>query len=289
MTRTKTKAAATTAAGTVPQLEDAFLSARDHALVHAMAAKGWAAPRIGNARDWAEPRVKHAGEWAEPRLKQAGEWAEPKLKHARDVGVGVAAPVVGAAAEKLAPAVDSTRSAIDELLPKVAETAAAATAAAGAAKLAAAERGSGAYSVLRGDAVAVTPAAPKRRRLGRLFLLLGLLAAVGAVVISVLRRRDDITDPWAQPYPTYPPTPVPPSSTPPTTAAGTVAPSVTSTPVEPVPLPDSGTDGSEGTQDSEGETGTPEEAYQRPETDIADVAPGQHSVTDDGKKYDGNN
>lgn len=256
MMRTKTKAAPAPPARTA-QLEAALATAREQAVEQALAAKQWAAPRYEVARIWVEPKARSAGGWAEPKVRYATEWVEPRLKQARDAGVQLATPHVEAAAGKLAPAVDSTREKlVEDVLPKIAEGAAAATAAAAAAKVAASERGAGAYSVLKGDAVAVEPAAKKRRSVGKLFLLLGILAAAGAALFSVLRRKDDSSDPWAQPYPTYPPTPVAPTSTP-----GT---------------PSSDTD-PEGGEPAEGD-----QPDQQPETDIADIAPGEHSVTDDG-------
>ena len=255
MMRTKTKATAAPPAR-VAQLEAALVTAREQAVDQALAAKQWAAPRYEVARIWVEPKARSAGGWAEPKVRYATEWAEPRLKHARDAGVQFATPHVEAAASKIAPTVDATRERfVADVLPKIAETAAAAAAAAAAAKVVASERGAGAYSVLKGDAVAVAPP-EKHRSVGKLLLVLGLLAAAGAALFSVLRRTDDSTDPWAQPYPTYPPTPVAPTSTP-----GT---------------PSSDTD-PEGGEPAEGD-----QPDQQPETDIADIAPGEHSVTDDG-------
>ncbi len=272
MSRTTTKArkadkragasadeAATKAAAALTAANAAVAAAQVAAGLRLQGARDWAEPKVKHANDYAGPKVKQAAEWAEPRVKHAADatvaYAGPKLKHAGDVTAAYAAPKVEAAAGRIAPVVDGARDTIVEgWLPKVVDTVGTAAAAATAAKAAAGERGAGAVQVLKGEAV--VKKAPKRGKGRAVLVVLGVLAAVGAAVAVLLRRQDDSTDPWAQPYPTYPPAPVAPTSTPST----------------PVATP-SGDD-----------AGTPAEGddEQRPETDIADISPGQHSVTDDG-------
>ncbi len=160
---------------------------------------------------YATPRVEQAREWAGPRIDQAREWAGPRLEHARDRSVEIAAPRIEAAAGRLVPAVDATRDKIvDDVLPKVI---AAAQTAVAKAEHARDERLGGAGDVLRGKAVAVRKPS-RRRRVARVFLVLSALGALAAAVVVVLRRRSSEVDPWAQPYPAYPPigdpSPVPP-------------------------------------------------------------------------------
>ncbi len=141
--------------------------------------------------------------YASPRIEHARDWAAPRLEAARERGVELAAPRIEAAAGKIAPAVDATRDKIvDDVLPKVVNAAQSAAARVTEARD---ERLIGAAAVLSGKAVAKTKKS-RRGRLGRIFLVISALGALGAAVFVVLRRRSTDVDPWAQPYPTYPPT-----------------------------------------------------------------------------------
>jgi hypothetical protein len=142
-----------------------------------------------------------AKELAQPHVKAAQEWAKPHFEH----GVELAAPKVDAAVQTLVPKVDTARDKIvEELLPRIATALTAAAAASVAAReeaLAvgheAAARGTGAKLVLTGAAVA-----KPRRSLGmggRIGLVVGLVAIVGAAAAYFAKKSAPKEDPWATP------------------------------------------------------------------------------------------
>lgn len=204
MFRTKSKTeqakeqAAATAAALSAQARDRTGTLRDkvapavsHASEAAYAAKVWGEPRLHAAKDWGQPRVEHG-------IEAAKEWAKPRVEH----GIEVAAPKLESAVSGLAPKVDTARDKIvDELLPRVSEAIAAVVAASLAARnevsSAAGEaqsRGSGALSVLSGDAVA-----SKRRGKRTALLWIAGLGAAGAAVFAFIKRSAPKDDPWATP------------------------------------------------------------------------------------------
>jgi hypothetical protein len=142
-----------------------------------------------------------AKELAQPHVKAAQEWAKPHFEH----GVELAAPKVDAAVQTLVPKVDMARDKIvEELLPRVATALTAAAAASAAAReeaLAvgheAATRGAGAKMVLTGEAVA------KQKRSfglgGKVGLIVGIVAIVGAAAAYFVRKSTPKDDPWATP------------------------------------------------------------------------------------------
>jgi hypothetical protein len=133
-----------------------------------------------------------AMEWGQPRVEAARLWAKPRVEH----GIEVAAPKLESVVSGLAPKVDSARDKIvDELLPRLTEAIAAFTAATTAAKDEAVSRGAGAASVISGDASAT----PKRKRKGRLLLILGLFTATAAGIATFVKKSAPKDDPWATP------------------------------------------------------------------------------------------
>ena len=108
----------------------------------------------------------------------------------------MAAPKLESVVSGLAPKVDTARDKIvEELLPRLTEAIAAFTAASTAAKDEAVSRGAGAASVISGDATAT----PKRKKKGRLLLILGLLGAAAAGVATFMKKSAPKDDPWATP------------------------------------------------------------------------------------------
>ena len=157
--------------------------------------------KVGPAVAQAAQAALAAKELAQPHVKAAQEWAKPHFEH----GVELAAPKVDAAVQTLVPKVDTARDKIvEELLPRIAAALTAAAAASVAAReeaLAvgheAAVRGSGAKSVLVGEAVA-----KHKRHLGKggkLALVAGILAALGAAAAYFVKRSAPQDDPWAVP------------------------------------------------------------------------------------------
>ena len=142
-----------------------------------------------------------AKELAQPHVKAAQQWAKPHFEH----GVELAAPKVDAAVQTLVPKVDTARDKIvEELLPRIATALTAAAAASVAAReeaLAvgheAAVRGTGAKLVLTGEAVAK----PKRSLGvgGKVGLIVGLVAIVGAAAAYFVKKSAPKEDPWATP------------------------------------------------------------------------------------------
>jgi hypothetical protein len=142
-----------------------------------------------------------AKELAQPHVRAAQEWAKPHFEH----GVELAAPKVDAAVQTLVPKVDTARDKIvEDLLPRIATALTAAAAASAAAReeaLAvgheAATRGAGAKMVLTGAAVA------KQKRSfgvgGKVGLIVGLVAIVGAAAAYFVKKSAPKEDPWATP------------------------------------------------------------------------------------------
>ncbi len=145
-----------------------------------------------------------AKELAEPHVRAAQEWAKPHFEH----GVELAAPKVDAAVQTLVPKVDTARDKIvEDLLPRIATALTAAAAASAAAReeavavgQEAATRGVGAKMVLTGAAVA------KQKRslgvggkVGKVGLIVGLVAIVGAAAAYFVKKSAPKEDPWATP------------------------------------------------------------------------------------------
>ncbi len=145
--------------------------------------------RVGPA---VEQAAGSAMEWGQPRVEAARLWAKPRVEH----GIEVAAPKLESVVSGLAPKVDTARDKIvDELLPRLTEAITAFTAASTAAKDEALTRGAGAAAVISGDASAT----PKRKKKGRLLLILGLLGAAAAGVATFMKKSAPKDDPWATP------------------------------------------------------------------------------------------
>ena len=114
--------------------------------------------KVGPAVAQAAQAALAAKEWTQPHVEAARDWAKPHVEH----GIEVAAPKVETAVQSLAPKVDTARDKIvDDVLPRITAALAAAAAASAAARdeavaagHEAAVRGSGAKSVLVGEAVA---------------------------------------------------------------------------------------------------------------------------------------
>ncbi len=157
--------------------------------------------KVGPAVAQAAQAALAAKEWTQPHVEAARDWAKPHVEH----GIEVAAPKVETAVQSLAPKVDTARDKIvDDVLPRITAALAAAAAASAAARdeavaagHEAAVRGSGAKSVLVGEAVA-----KHKRHLGKggkLALVAGLLAALGAAAAYFVKRSAPQDDPWAVP------------------------------------------------------------------------------------------
>jgi hypothetical protein len=145
-----------------------------------------------------------AKELAQPHVEAAREWAKPHFEH----GVELAAPKVDAAVQTLVPKVDTARDKIvEDILPRIATALTAAAAASAAAREEAvavgheaATRGAGAKMVLTGEAVA------KQKRslgvggkIGKVGLIVGLVAIVGAAAAYFVKKSAPKEDPWATP------------------------------------------------------------------------------------------
>ena len=142
-----------------------------------------------------------AKELAQPHVKAAQDWAKPHFEH----GVELAAPRVDAAVQTLVPKVDTARDKIvEDLLPRIATALTAAAAASAAAREEAvavgheaATRSAGAKMVLTGEAVA------KQKRSfgvsGKVGLIVGLVAIVGAAAAYFVKKSAPKEDPWATP------------------------------------------------------------------------------------------
>ena len=164
----------------------------------------------GQVREKVAPAVAQATQaalaakdWTQPHVEAAREWAKPHVEH----GIEVAAPKVETAVQSLAPKVDTARDKIvDDVLPRITAALAAAAAASAAARdeavaagHEAAVRGSGAKSVLVGEAVA-----KHKRHLGKggkLAVVAGIVAVLGAAAAYFVKRSAPQDDPWATPLP----------------------------------------------------------------------------------------
>ena len=157
--------------------------------------------KVGPAVAQAAQAALAAKDWTQPHVEAARDWAKPHVEH----GIEVAAPKVETAVQSLAPKVDTARDKIvDDVLPRITAALAAAAAASAAARdeavaagHEAAVRGSGAKSVLVGEAVA-----KHKRHLGKggkLALVAGVLAALGAAAAYFVKRSAPQDDPWAVP------------------------------------------------------------------------------------------
>ena len=157
--------------------------------------------KVGPAVAQAAQAALAAKDWTQPHVEAARDWAKPHVEH----GIEVAAPKVETAVQSLAPKVDTARDKIvDDVLPRITAALAAAAAASAAARdeavaagHEAAVRGSGAKSVLVGEAVA-----KHKRHLGKggkLALVAGILAALGAAAAYFVKRSAPQDDPWATP------------------------------------------------------------------------------------------
>ena len=167
------------------QLQDHSASLASTAATVADQLRERVAPAVGQA-------AGSAMEWGQPRVEAARLWAKPRVEH----GIEVAAPKLESVVSGLAPKVDTARDKIvDELLPRLTEAIAAFTAASTAAKDEAVSRGAGAASVISGDASAT----PKRKKKGRVLLILGLFAAAAAGVAAFMKKSAPKDDPWATP------------------------------------------------------------------------------------------
>lgn len=156
--------------------------------------------RAQAAAEWSKPHVGHALERAQPAVDAVRDRAQPHLDHA----VEAVGPRVQGAVDNLAPRVDATRDHIvDEWLPKLSAAIATVVAASNAAKDQAgdlkdhavdvSDRAPQALSVLKGESVA-----RRKSRKGKVFLVLGVLSAIGAAVAAVMNRQPK-DDPWATP------------------------------------------------------------------------------------------
>ena len=156
--------------------------------------------RAQAAAEWSKPRVEHALERAQPAVDAVRDRAQPHLDHAVEAG----GPRVQGAVDNIAPRVDATRDHIvDDWLPKLSAAIATVVAASNAAKdqagdlkdhaLDVSDRAPRALSVLKGESVA-----RRKGRRGKVFLVVGLLSAIGAAVAAVLNRKPK-DDPWATP------------------------------------------------------------------------------------------
>jgi len=145
--------------------------------------------RVGPA---VEAAAESAKERVGPHVEAARLWAKPRVEH----GIEVAAPKLESVVSGLAPKVDIARDKIvDEVLPRLTEAINAFAAASAAAKDEAVSRGTGAAAVISGDSYA----SPKRKKKGRIMLMLGLVAAAAAGVGAFMRNSAPKDDPWATP------------------------------------------------------------------------------------------
>ena len=143
-------------------------------------------------RERVVPAVESAIEWSQPRVEAARLWAKPRVEH----GIEVAAPKLESVVSGLAPKVDTARDKIvEELIPRLTDAIAAFTEASTAAKDEAISRGAGAAAVISGDA----SASPKRKKKGKVLMILGLLTAAGAGVVAFMKNSAPKDDPWATP------------------------------------------------------------------------------------------
>jgi hypothetical protein len=127
-------------------------------------------PYVQKARLRAQPYVDRVIVTTAPRMQRAVDTLEPRVDKAHDVLVQSWIPRLSAGVAALAGATAAAKSQVVDM----------------------SERAPDAVAVLKGDKVAKTP------RGGRVLLGLGVVAAVGAVVV-VLANRKPKEDPWATP------------------------------------------------------------------------------------------
>jgi len=155
--------------------------------------------KAAEAYEAARPRVEEVyRERLDPYVQEAWKRAEPYVERAVETG----APRVQRAVENLEPKVDKAHEVIvDAWIPRISAAIAALAGATMAAKdqvVVVSERAPDAVAVLKGDKVAKQP------KTGKLLIGLGIVAAVGAVVV-VLANRKPKDDPWATPSTSYTP------------------------------------------------------------------------------------
>ena len=167
------------------QLQDHSASLASTAATVADQLRERVAPAVGQA-------AGSAIEWGQPHVEAARQWAKPRVEH----GIEVAAPKLESVVSGIAPKVDTARDKIvDDLLPRLTEAIAAFAAASASAKDEAVTRGTGAAAVISGDAVA----SPKRKKKGRVLLILGLFGAAAAGAMAFMKKSAPKDDPWATP------------------------------------------------------------------------------------------
>ncbi len=151
--------------------------------------------------DWAKPRVEHG-------LEQGKEFAAPAVHRISDA----AAPVVGRVSDATAPRVDHTKSAIDDIMPRLTELFAGAVASATAARDEAVHHTAEAADTVRDEAEAqrrrlrkkARKATKSKKQERREALVasagaLSVVAVAGAVAIYMKKRAAEQDDPWATP------------------------------------------------------------------------------------------
>lgn len=172
----------------VPSVGVAALAAKDWGKPRAEAAIDWSKPRAEAAIDWSKPRAEAAKDWGKPHVEAARDWARPHVEH----GIEVAAPKLGTAVAAAGPVVDTARDKlVDEVLPRIQ----AALSELSDSKGQVGERSSAALAALTDGAVGT----PRRRGKGRILIVLGVLAALGAGVAAYLKKSQPKDDPWATP------------------------------------------------------------------------------------------
>jgi hypothetical protein len=182
-----------------PKAREQALAAADAAAAAARTYGPIARERAAEAYEAARPRVEEVyRERLDPYVQEALKRAEPYV----DRAVETAAPRVQRAVENLEPKVDKAHDVIvDAWIPRISAAIAALAGATVAAKeqvVEVSERAPDAVAVLKGDKVAKQPKG------GKVLIGLGIVAAVGAVVV-VLANRKPKDDPWATPSTSYTP------------------------------------------------------------------------------------
>jgi hypothetical protein len=146
----------------------------------ALEAYAWSRPRLDpyveKARLRAQPYVDRAIVAAAPRMQRVVNGLEPRVDKAHDVIVQSWIPHLSAGIAALAGATAAAKSQVVDISGRAPD----------------------AVAVLKGDKVAKEP------RGGKVLLGLGVVAAVGAVVV-VLANRKPKEDPWATPTTSYTP------------------------------------------------------------------------------------
>lgn len=192
-------------------------------------------PLAADARDAAVTAAGTARDWAAPRVDTAREWAAPRVEAVRE-----------------------------DVLPKVAGAVTAALVATEPVREEARHRGAAAVLALKGE---LPPPAPRRRRAGKLVVLLGMLGAAFAAWKAWSAQGAGEPEPWAPP--TAPPPPLK-ASTPTQAAPGTAATVTPITGTGDAPPPSDDVAGA-----------SPDEALADHKTPLADEAAG---AVEDGRK-----